>query len=99
MKLPPGKTCSDCVHFARCARLVGAKETWTSCDWSPSRFQPRPLSRFEVDEARAAYDAALAEYLEARQPHGNLPQSAVNRENSSEQRENQQPPTLPPGVR
>lgn len=39
MKLPPDKTCSDCVHFARCARLVGAKETWTTCDWSPSRFQ------------------------------------------------------------
>lgn len=38
MDLPRGKTCGDCVHFKRCAFLVGAKAEYTRCDWSPSLF-------------------------------------------------------------
>jgi hypothetical protein len=38
MKLPEGETCNDCYHFTRCIALFGAKETNTTCDWSPSRF-------------------------------------------------------------
>lgn len=39
MKLPSGKTCSDCANYARCNSLLGGRiDTWTSCDWFPSRF-------------------------------------------------------------
>jgi hypothetical protein len=38
MKLPEGKTCGDCVYFARCSKLVGAKEDWTSCDFHPRQY-------------------------------------------------------------
>jgi hypothetical protein len=30
--------CAACVHFPRCAWLVGALPSWTECDWIPSRF-------------------------------------------------------------
>jgi hypothetical protein len=33
-------TCSACIHFPRCAWLVGALPSWTECDWIPSRFVP-----------------------------------------------------------
>lgn len=39
MELPEGKTCKDCVNFRRCSGLFGAKETWTTCDFAPSRFR------------------------------------------------------------
>jgi hypothetical protein len=40
MKLPEGKTCSDCRSWARCKKFIGSltgKET--TCDWAPSRFE------------------------------------------------------------
>lgn len=39
MKLPEGKTCSDCRNWPSCRAFVGSltgKET--SCDWAPNRF-------------------------------------------------------------
>jgi hypothetical protein len=33
------KTCGDCAHFERCAKLISAKPTWHECDWVPSRFE------------------------------------------------------------
>ena len=40
MKLPHGKTCSDCVHWPKCSRLfIGADAGGnTRCDFAPSRF-------------------------------------------------------------
>lgn len=40
MDIPDGKLCKDCASFSRCSWLVGAKADWTSCDFSPHRFQP-----------------------------------------------------------
>jgi len=38
---PGGATCVDCVHYKRCALLLGVVDlaTMTRCDWSPSRFR------------------------------------------------------------
>jgi hypothetical protein len=44
MKLPGGKTCKDCLHYRKCARLVGVGPNWKSCDWSPSRFKLNMLA-------------------------------------------------------
>jgi hypothetical protein len=44
MKLPEGKSCTDCAHFSRCVRLIGKKwinDQATGCDWSPSRFREK----------------------------------------------------------
>jgi len=38
MKLPDGKTCSDCKIFTRCKSFSGIKGNETSCEWSPSQF-------------------------------------------------------------
>lgn len=40
MALPPGKTCGDCRHCARCVAMFGHVATDTSCDFHPSRFNP-----------------------------------------------------------
>ncbi|HTK34589.1 MAG TPA: hypothetical protein VL358_04775 [Caulobacteraceae bacterium] len=41
MRLPPGKTCADCVHGPRCEALFAAvRRKQASCDWWPSRFRP-----------------------------------------------------------
>jgi hypothetical protein len=32
------KTCLHCIHFDKCKNLMGAKPTWTECDFIPSRF-------------------------------------------------------------
>lgn len=42
MRLIEGVTCGDCVHIRRCKAIFGHVEADTSCDWSPSRFQPTP---------------------------------------------------------
>lgn len=43
-KLPPGKTCHDCVHFKpKCSWLIQAKPSNTVCDWSPSRLIPKVM--------------------------------------------------------
>ncbi len=42
MSLPPGLTCGDCKHMARCRWLISAKPEDEVCDWSPSRFSPIP---------------------------------------------------------
>ena len=42
MALPPGKTCGDCVHTRRCVAIFGMSPTDTSCDFHPSRFNPKP---------------------------------------------------------
>jgi hypothetical protein len=44
MMLPQGKSCSDCIHFNRCAWLIACNPNNTICDWSPSKFTQRPLS-------------------------------------------------------
>jgi hypothetical protein len=42
-KLPPGKTCNDCVHYVRCTMVLGLKvDVNTECDWIPSKFRERP---------------------------------------------------------
>jgi hypothetical protein len=46
---PPGKTCSDCVHFKRtCIWLLSYDGTETSCDWIPSRFVERKAAAQEA---------------------------------------------------
>lgn len=39
MRLPELWTCRDCVHFRRCAALVGVQGDEKTCDWAPSRFR------------------------------------------------------------
>lgn len=39
MALPEGMTCRHCALFKHCSKYCGAKETWTRCDWYPSRFR------------------------------------------------------------
>lgn len=39
MNLPPGRTCSDCVHCYRCTTMFGHIPQDEVCDWSPSRFR------------------------------------------------------------
>lgn len=41
MNLPDGKTCQDCRHFYRCYKIFGHEALDETCDWSPSKFQPR----------------------------------------------------------
>lgn len=41
MRLPPGKSCGDCVNFAYCLRLFQCRYGSEECDWSPSRFRAR----------------------------------------------------------
>jgi len=38
MKLPEGKTCSDCVQFNHCKDFLRLSGDETNCDWSPSYF-------------------------------------------------------------
>ncbi len=45
MKLPEGRTCQDCRNFGYCRSLFSCEPTNVSCDWSPSRFQPRPAEK------------------------------------------------------
>jgi hypothetical protein len=44
MDLPDGMTCADCVHCRRCCLMFGHIPEDRSCDWSPSRFQARPVA-------------------------------------------------------
>jgi hypothetical protein len=41
LDLPTGKTCGDCVHFARCAGIFGRQHVETFCDFFPIRFRER----------------------------------------------------------
>jgi hypothetical protein len=51
MKLPRGKTCGHCVHLAhRCSWLVGAKSSWTQCDFYPVRFLEKPVEVVDGDK-------------------------------------------------
>lgn len=43
MMLPAGASCSDCASFHRCAWLISCDPASSRCDWSPSRFRPKPL--------------------------------------------------------
>lgn len=45
MDLPAGLTCRDCAHFGpKCSWLISSLTgDETRCDWSPSRFKPRPI--------------------------------------------------------
>lgn len=38
MKLPKGKTCSDCINWSGCDMLFGPIENNTECDFYPSRY-------------------------------------------------------------
>jgi hypothetical protein len=39
MRLPAGASCGSCAKMYYCRAMIGCKESNTSCDWSPSRFQ------------------------------------------------------------
>ena len=41
MKLPPGKTCDDCVHARRCFGIGYSTPGRTQCDFYPNKFQQR----------------------------------------------------------
>lgn len=41
MKLPPGKTCEDCAHSARCFAFGFSTPGCTSCDFWPSSYRAR----------------------------------------------------------
>ena len=59
MKLPPGMACQHCASFSRCAQFCGAKGTWTSCDWSPSKFKEKTWEMWTLragDIIKAAQD-------------------------------------------
>jgi len=43
IKLPPGKTCGDCVFLKRCRAFFGCNPANTVCDWHPSRFREKPI--------------------------------------------------------
>jgi len=51
MKLPEGKTCSDCIQFNYCKEFLSLSGDETNCDWSPSYFSecvasaPRTVAR------------------------------------------------------
>lgn len=48
MRLPEGKTCSDCRHFRWCDKFLGGNvATNTECDWAPSRFVEKTVARAE----------------------------------------------------
>lgn len=47
MKLPPGKTCADCIHVKFCVGIGCTKLGNTSCDYYPSRFSEPPLSKID----------------------------------------------------
>jgi hypothetical protein len=40
MQLPPGATCGDCRHLARCDKLFGRTGQEDYCDFFPRRFSP-----------------------------------------------------------
>ncbi len=44
MDLPPGKTCSDCVHCGRCCAIYGHIPSDEVCDFNPSRFKEKVAS-------------------------------------------------------
>lgn len=40
MKLPPDKTCADCIHVRRCVEVLGCtKPERTTCDFYPNLFR------------------------------------------------------------
>lgn len=41
MLLPDGITCGDCGHSLRCSMMFDGKDTNTSCQFTPNRFQPK----------------------------------------------------------
>lgn len=65
MKLPDGRTCSDCAHFPRCVGLFGCKPESTSCDWSPSRFVEAPGELAAWRKRAIAAEKRISELHEA----------------------------------
>jgi hypothetical protein len=52
LDLPPGKSCSDCIHFRRCSQLISTAPDRTSCDWFPVRFvSPETLVSMRLVES------------------------------------------------
>ena len=44
MDIPKGYTCGDCANWRRCTALIDSLEPGaTTCDFSPSRFAPKPM--------------------------------------------------------
>ena len=41
MRLPPGRTCADCLRFRSCQAFGVADGDEITCDWAPSQFYPR----------------------------------------------------------
>jgi len=42
MKLPPNMTCAQCIHYSRCAIVLGCTTAErTSCDFYPNKFIQR----------------------------------------------------------
>lgn len=42
LNLPDGQACGGCAHYTYCVRLFDRHAESERCDWSPSRFVPRP---------------------------------------------------------
>lgn len=65
MALPAGRTCADCISYARCVALLSARhvnDKQTRCDWAPSRFR---LDGVKIERRLNALLAALHEQFEA----------------------------------
>ena len=45
MALPSGKTCSDCLHVAKCVSLFGQSAEDTRCQWFPIRWQEGKITK------------------------------------------------------
>lgn len=53
MKLPEGKTCSDCANYEDCRRLFLVSPSSTVCDWSPSYFRQRETVSSDEEQSKA----------------------------------------------
>lgn len=36
------RDCRDCGHYGYCQWLIGAKDDWKECDWTPTRWVLKP---------------------------------------------------------
>lgn len=61
MRLPVGKTCSDCLHVKFCIGIGCTKAESTSCDYYPNRFGEEPASK--SDRHYQAHHAAVEKMI------------------------------------
>lgn len=63
MKLPEGKTCSDCANYEDCRRLFLVSANSTVCDWSPSYFRQRETASSDGEQLKKLAAHALRTYV------------------------------------